>query len=66
MSVLNTIVGTYTVQYAAGNINTTVEGYSPEQIRAELATQYAELRNATINVNNGVVTFSLPSGQKNG
>lgn len=65
MSVLNTIVGTYTVQYPPAGLNNSISGYSPQQIKDELAQQYRELANATIQINNGVITFALPSGQKN-
>lgn len=66
MSALLNIVGTYTVNYAQANINQTIGGFTPTQIKEQLQTIYKELENATINVNNGVITFSLPSGQKNG
>lgn len=66
MSILLNTVGTYTVQYQPAGLNNSVSGYTPQQIKDELAQQYQELRNATININNGVITFSLPSGQKNG
>ena len=66
MSILNAVVGTYRVSYPAGNINETLVGYSPNQIKEQLQTVYKELANATVNVNDGVVTFTLPSGQKNG
>jgi hypothetical protein len=59
----------YQVQYPAGGINSTVTGYTPEQIKTELSGTYAELRNATpvVNVVNGVnvLTFTIPTGTKN-
>lgn len=68
-AILNNVSGTYTVSYPSADLNTVVEGYTPEQIRAELAGTYKELEKATVNVTvNGsekVVTFALPSGQKN-
>ena len=55
----------YTVSYPAAGINSRVIGYTPEQIRAQLASQYAELANATPVVTNGVLTFRLAVGTKN-
>lgn len=66
MSALLNIPGSYTVQYPAGNINERIDGYSPNQIKEQLATVFKELATATVNVNGGVITFTLPSGQKNG
>lgn len=66
MSALNNIVATYRVKYPQGSVDTTIEGYSPVQIREQLASVFKELERATVEVNNGVVTFALPSGQKNG
>lgn len=69
-TILNNVAGTYTVSYPTANFNETIEGFTPEQIRAELATLYKELENATVSVAAGngdekVVTFTVPSGQKN-
>ncbi len=66
MSALLNIQGTYTVKYTQANIDQTISGYTPNQIKEQLATVYKELEKATVNVNNGVITFTLPSGQKNG
>ena len=65
MSVLLNVVGTYVVQYPAASINETIEGYTPAQIKEQLAGVYRELANATVQVSGNVVTFALPSGQKN-
>lgn len=64
-NVLDNVVGTYRVVYAPANIDTTVEGFTPLQIKAQLAGAYKELENATVKIEGNVVTFVLPSGQKN-
>lgn len=61
---LNT-VGSYVVRYPAANLDSQVEGLTPNQIKAELATHYRELANANINLSGNVITFTIPSGQKN-
>ena len=66
MSALLNVVATYRVKYPTGNLDQTIEGYSPKQIKEQLQTLFKELEKATVEVNNGVVTFALPSGQKNG
>lgn len=65
-SALLNVVATYTVSYPAANLNTTIEGFTPNQIKTQLSAVYRELANATININGSTITFSLPSGQKNG
>ena len=68
-NLLDNINGSYRVKYPSGNIDTTIEGYSPTQIKAELAGLYKELENATLKITNvggvNTVEFVLPSGQKN-
>ena len=72
-NLLNEIVGTYTVVYPQGDINQELNGYSPSYIKDQLATRYSELTAATLvvtpttvnGVTKNVITFSLPSGQKN-
>ena len=59
-------VGTYRVQYPQAGLDLSIAGYSPNQIKSELASQYRELATATVQVAGNVVTFALPSGQKNG
>lgn len=66
MSALLNVPGTYAVKYPTGSLDITVEGYSPVQIKEQLATRFKELEKATVHVNGNVVTFSVPSGQKNG
>ena len=66
MSALLDIVASYRVKYPSGNIDQTIENFSPRQIKEQLQTVFKELEKATVEVNNGVVTFALPSGQKNG
>ena len=65
MSALLNVRGTYRVKYPTGSLDVTVEGYSPAQIKEQLATQFKELATATVNVNGTEVTFTVPSGQKN-
>lgn len=65
MSAFLNIPGTYTVVYAPAQINHTIEGFSPNQIKEQLSTRYKELEKATISVSGSTVTFSIPSGQKN-
>lgn len=66
MSALLNVPATYRVVYPTGNIDQTIEGFSPNQIKEQLATVFKELANATVQVTGNQVTFSLPSGQKNG
>lgn len=66
MSALLNVPATYRVVYPTGNIDQTIEGYSPNQIKEQLATVFKELANATVSVTGNQVSFSLPSGQKNG
>jgi hypothetical protein len=56
---------TYTVIYPAGGINAPVTGYSPQEIKDQLAQTYSELRNAEVVVDGTTVTFRLPTGTKN-
>lgn len=65
MSLILDTVGSYRVQYPSAGIDSQVENLTPNQIKAELATHYRELANATVSVNGNVVTFAVPSGQKN-
>lgn len=65
MSALLNVVGTYVVRYPSANLDTTIEGFTPNQIKTELAGVHRELANATVNIDGNVITFSLPSGQKN-
>lgn len=65
MSILTT-AGTYTVVYPSADINREVVGYTPNEIKSQLAEVYQELANASVNVSaTNEVTFTLPSGQKN-
>lgn len=66
MSALLNVPGTYRVKYPTGSLDVTVEGFSPNQIKEQLSTQFRELANAVVQVNGNEVTFTVPSGQKNG
>lgn len=71
MSVINSIVSPYLVKYPSADINQVITGLSPDAIKAELATTYQELANATIVITPAtdggaaVLTFRIPSGSKN-
>lgn len=65
MSALLNVVADYRVVYPAAQLDTTISGFTPNQIKEQLATVYKELAGATVQVNNGTISFALPSGQKN-
>lgn len=56
----------YTIQHNGESVTTAYlpEGYSLENIKTQCAQRWPEVANATIRENGGVITFSLPQGQK--
>lgn len=66
MSALLDVKATYVVKYPSAGLEVTISDHTPNEIKAELVGLYAELAPAKIVVTGNVITFEIPSGQKNG
>lgn len=56
----------YTIQHNGDSVTTAdlPANYSLENIKTQCAQRWPEVANATIRESGGVITFSLPQGQK--